>query len=442
MHRRHFETLRRGASRRHVSPGAVRGLFVLWVLLVLCLVPVFASAAEVIATRVWPAREYTRVTIELDRAITFELGTVAEPPRVVADLSDVALSQVLSSLSSMVGTQDPYISQVRLGRYKPHVTRIVFDLKQEVNAKAFVIEPAGDYRYRLVIDLRPAQPADPLAALLGELDRPPSPTAPEVAPSREDPAPNPPRGKRKKDIKLPRLVTIAIDAGHGGEDPGAKGQLGTYEKDVTLAIARQLKTKIDEQPNMRAVLIRDDDYFIALGERVHRARRLRADLFVSVHADAFVKPHARGSSVFALSEKGATSAAARWLAKRENQADLIGGIDLDVADARVKQVLFDLSQTATLNDSLKLARAVLHELGGVNTLHKQHVEQAGFAVLKAPDIPSILVETAFITNPREERRLRTQSYQIQMAAAIMEGIKRFFATNPPAALSTKIAQKL
>ncbi|MFN0314322.1 MAG: N-acetylmuramoyl-L-alanine amidase [Burkholderiales bacterium] len=413
----------------------------LWILLALCLVPVFASAAEVLATRVWPAHEYTRVTIESDSAITFEVGTVTDPPRVVADLNDVPLSRALSGLAAMVGTRDPYISQIRLGRYKPHVTRLVFDLKQAVNAKAFVIEPVGDYRYRLVIDLRPAQPADPLAALLGELQRPVVPALPETAQVREDPGPTSARGKRKKEIKLARLVTIAIDAGHGGEDPGAKGQLGTYEKDITLAIARQLKSKIDEQPNMRAVLIRDDDYFIALGERVHRARRMRADLFVSVHADAFVKPHVRGSSVFALSEKGATSAAARWLAKRENEADLIGGAGLDVADARVKQVLFDLSQTATLNDSLKLARAVLQEIGAVNTLHKQHVEQAGFAVLKAPDIPSILVETAFITNPREERRLRMESYQTQMATAIMEGIKRFFAANPPAALSTKIAQK-
>ncbi len=443
--RHRFATLRRREFfPQRVPASAARGLFILWILLLLCLVPVFASAAEVLATRVWPAREYTRVTIESDMVIKFEVGTVADPPRVVIDLRDVSLTRSLSDLSTMAGTSDPFISQIRLGRYKPRVTRVVFDLKQEVNARAFVIEPVGDYRYRLVIDLHPAQPVDPLAALLNELERSPVPVADDIrrTPAHDDLSATQVQGKRKKDMKLARLLTIAIDPGHGGEDPGAKGRLGTYEKDITLAIARQLKSKIDEQSDMRAVLIRDDDYFIALGERVHRARRLRADLFVSIHADAFVKPHARGSSVFALSEKGATSAAARWLAKRENQADLIGGIDLDVADSRVKQVLFDLSQTATLNDSLKLARAVLQQIGSVNTLHKQQVEQAGFAVLKAPDIPSILVETAFITNPHEEQRLRTDSYQTRMATAILEGIKRFFATNPPAVLSTKIAQKM
>jgi N-acetylmuramoyl-L-alanine amidase len=228
-----------------------------------------------------------------------------------------------------------------------------------------------------------------------------------------------------------RLIVVSIDAGHGGEDPGARGPSGTNEKDITLAIARKLKERIDREPNMRGVLTRDGDFFIPLHHRVEKARRVNADLFVSIHADAFVRPQARGSSVFALSERGATSAAARWLAKRENEADLIGGVNLDVKDRYLKQTLLDLSQTATINDSLKLGKAVLSELGEINTLHKNSVEQAGFAVLKAPDIPSILVETAFISNPEEESRLRNDAYQTKMADAVFQGIKRYFAKNPP-----------
>jgi N-acetylmuramoyl-L-alanine amidase len=237
-----------------------------------------------------------------------------------------------------------------------------------------------------------------------------------------------------------RLVTIAIDAGHGGEDPGAHGKGGANEKDVTLAIARRLKAQVDAEPNMRAVLTRDGDYFIPLHMRVVKARAVQADLFVSIHADAFINADARGSSVFALSERGATSAAARWLAKRENEADLIGGVNIKVKDPYLAQTLLDLSQTATINDSLKLGKAVLGELGGINRLHKGDVEQAGFAVLKAPDIPSILVETAFISNPEEEQRLTDDAYQDKMASAILGGIKRYFAKNPPLAKS-KLAQK-
>jgi N-acetylmuramoyl-L-alanine amidase len=229
------------------------------------------------------------------------------------------------------------------------------------------------------------------------------------------------------------LIVVAVDAGHGGEDPGAKGRGGAHEKNVTLAIARKLKSLLDREPNMRGVLTRDGDYFIPLHHRVEKARKVYADLFVSVHADAFIKPNARGSSVFALSERGATSSAAKWLAKKENDADLIGGVNLDVQDPYLKMTLADLSFSAQINDSLKLARAVLTELGGINALHKSDVEQAGFAVLKAPDIPSILVETAFISNPDEERKLENETYQDQMADAILAGIKRYFAQNPPLA---------
>ncbi|MFN6961324.1 MAG: N-acetylmuramoyl-L-alanine amidase, partial [Rhodocyclaceae bacterium] len=244
--------------------------------------------------------------------------------------------------------------------------------------------------------------------------------------------------ERKAGVEAPdiaRLVTIVIDPGHGGEDPGAIGAGGSLEKDVTLAIARRLKAKIDAQPNMRALLTRDGDYYLPLHQRVAKARRVKADLFVSVHADAFMKPTARGSSVFVLSENGASSSAARWLADRENAADLIGGVNLGNKDPHLARTLLDLSQTATINDSLKLGRAVLTALGGINILHKGHVEQAGFAVLKAPDIPSILVETAFISNPEEEKRLTDVTYQEQMAGALLAGMKRYFALNPPAAKS-------
>jgi N-acetylmuramoyl-L-alanine amidase len=240
--------------------------------------------------------------------------------------------------------------------------------------------------------------------------------------------------------EMQRLLTIAIDAGHGGEDPGAKGATGTHEKDVTLAIAKRLKALVDAQPNMRGVLTRDGDYFIPLHGRVVKARKLQADLFVSIHADAFVRPDARGSSVFALSESGATSASARYLAKRENESDLIGGVSLDDKDPYLAKTLLDLSQTATISDSLKLGKAVLGHLGGINDLHKGAVEQAGFAVLKSPDIPSILVETAFISNPEEEKRLNDEEYQDKLANAILGGVKKYFASNPPLAKSKLASQ--
>jgi len=291
-----------------------------------------------------------------------------------------------------------------------------------------------------VLDLNPAHPPDPLLALLGrqpdrigEIAAAPVMTSPPDLPvvKVEPPRKDGPAAKAKP--RIDRLIIVAVDAGHGGEDSGARGRRGTREKDVTLAIARRLKARIDQEPNMRAVLVRDGDYFVPLADRVTKSRRVQADLFVSIHADAWVKPDARGSSVFALSEKGATSTAARMLAQRENQSDLIGGVNLGVKDPVLARTLLDLSLTATINDSLKLGRAVLTELGDVNALHKVSVEQAGFAVLKAPDIPSILVETAFISNPDEEKRLKDAAYQDKMAFAIMGGIKRYLAQNPPLA---------
>ncbi|MDO8932453.1 MAG: N-acetylmuramoyl-L-alanine amidase, partial [Rhodocyclaceae bacterium] len=305
--------------------------------------------------------------------------------------------------------------------------RLVIELKGEVKPQVFTLKPVGEYGHRLVLDLYPAEPPDPLMALLEKGE------APLKAESRIESRDRAQSPADKPEIM--RLVTIALDPGHGGEDPGAIGRSGSQEKAVTLSIARRLKAKIDAEPNMRSVLTRDGDFFIPLHQRVQKARRVQADLFVSVHADAFMKPTARGSSVFVLSENGASSSAARWLAQRENAADLIGGVNIGVKDPYLARTLLDLSQTATLNDSLKLARSVLGHIGTINALHKGQVEQAGFAVLKAPDIPSILVETAFISNPEEEKRLNDEDYQDQMAEAILKGIRQYFAKNPPLAKS-------
>ncbi len=411
-----------------------------------------AEPIKITAARVWPAAEYTRITLESKQPIGFKHFTIDNPDRIVLDLENIELSNTLSQLSAKIGADDPYVKVVRVGRFKPDVVRLVFDLKTEVKPSVFTVKPYGDYGHRLVLDIYPAKPVDPLLALLetsNAVDAAAGMSAPtkadkaapapsikpeeKLAKVAEEKAVNPRKAKSKDPLDLVRIVTIALDAGHGGEDPGAKGARGTFEKDVTLSIAKRVKAKLDEEPNMRGFLVRDGDYFIPLGNRVVKARKVSADLFVSIHADAFINPEARGSSVFALSENGATSAAARWLAKRENDADLIGGVNLDVKDKYLKQTLLDLSQTATINDSMRLGKAVLGELGGVNTLHKAAVEQAGFAVLKSPDIPSILVETAFITNPDEEARLTDEDYQDKMAAAIVTGIKRYFAKSPPLA---------
>lgn len=403
------------------------------------------AAPRVSSVRIWPAADYTRLTFESDAAITHKLFTLDNPDRVVLDLEEVESQPALTALGDKIGAADPYVKSVRVGRFKPGTLRLVFDLKTAVKPQAFVLAPVGEYRHRLVLDLYPVTPPDPLLAFIdqhqtqrdtsGDSERltlktdanTPRAETPQSAASA-DVTPT-----ARKPNASTRLITVALDAGHGGEDPGARGRTGTQEKDVTLAIARKLKERIDHEPGMRAVLIRDGDYFIPLHMRVQKARRVNADLFVSIHADAYMQPHARGSSVFALSERGATSAAARWLAKRENDADLIGGVNLDVRDPYLKQTLLDLSQTATINDSVKLGKALLNELGEINTLHKGHVEQAGFAVLKAPDIPSVLVETAFITNPEEETKLRSDKYQAQLADAVFQGIRRYFAKHPPPA---------
>ena len=413
------------------------------------------AAIAISSTRVWPAQDYTRLTIESKKSIRHNLFTISNPDRLVIDLENVELGSPLNELAKKIGDNDPYIKSARVGYFKPGVVRLVLDLKSEVKPQLFVLKPVSEYGYRLVLDVYPAHPIDPLMALLEQTEAaiPEVASAPTAA-GQPTPVDDKVLVSQGLDIakSSPPVITapsfpelrartliIAIDAGHGGEDPGARGRHGSREKNVTLAIARKVKTLIDGTPNMHGVLIRDGDYFIPLGGRVAKAKKMNADLFISIHADAFIKPKARGSSVFALSERGATSTAARWLAKKENEADLIGGVNLAVKDPYLARTLLDLSQTATINDSMKLAKHVLNELGDINDLHRGRVEQAGFAVLKSPEIPSILVETAFISNPNEERRLNDKGYQMKLAKAILGGIKRYFAQNPAIA-RPKIAQ--
>lgn len=461
----------------------------LWTTLAFCLLSAagvqssFAASNNVIAARVWPAQDYTRITLEAEKPFAYQMTLLKNPERVVVDVENVDLNAVLKSLSEKVLGSDPYIQKLRIARFKPNVVRIVVDLKAEVKPSMFTLPPAGSYKHRLVLDIYPV--ADPLMAMLAEMDKPQPQLTPETKlteikapdqnaaietlspeqkptsnaesrvtqptqtqPVQPQPAETPVSPATDSAAVQPqateaesyggRKITIAIDAGHGGEDPGASGANGSREKDITLAIAKKLKAKIDAEPNMRGMLTRDGDYFIPLHGRVNKARKLQADLFVSIHADAFTNPAARGSSVFALSEKGATSASARYLAKKENESDLIGGVSLNVKDPVLARTLLDLSQTATINDSLKLGKAVLGQIGNINKLHKNHVEQAGFAVLKSPDIPSILVETAFISNPEEERKLTDDAYQDQLVTSILQGIKQYFATNPALA-KTRVA---
>jgi N-acetylmuramoyl-L-alanine amidase len=453
-------------------------------LLLSVLSPLPALAAKILAVRVWPAADYTRVTLENDSNLKTSHFIVNNPERLVVDIEGLELNPTLKGLVAKIQSGDPYIKQVRVGQNRPHVVRLVFDLKEEVKPQVFTLAPVGGYKHRLIFDLYPVKQPDLIAAMIengqwssddplagstpanpnpdappettpslppltgpatgtviGPEPEPdsgpaPAPVAPPVprpelpAPARPEPEPKP--GARQK---VMRMVTIALDPGHGGEDPGAIGRGGSREKDVVLAIAKRLKFKIEEQPNMRVMLTRDGDYFVPLGTRVEKARKVQADLFVSLHADAFIETSARGSSVFALSEKGASSSAARWLANKENLADAIGGVNVKSHGLQLASVLLDLSTTAQINDSLKLAKAVLGEIGGINRLHKGAVEQAGFAVLKAPDIPSILIETAFISNPEEEAKLTNNGYQDQIAEAVLRGIKRYFARNPPLAKS-------
>ena len=385
------------------------------------------------SARVWPAREYTRVTLESLKPISNDQMILKNPDRLVIDLHDIELNDDLKNLSTKILSSDPNIKQIRVAKFNSQVSRVVIELRAESKINIFSLKPAGGYKHRLVIDVYPR--VDELMALVQDKEKkdittskkeiilsPPSETKKEKA-LQEAPS------SQSNKITTKKIV-IAIDAGHGGEDSGARGPSGSLEKNITLSIARKLKKEIDNDEQLRAVLTRDDDYFVPLHGRVIKARKLKADIFVSIHADAFTNPDAKGSSVFALSESGATSASARYLANKENESDLIGGVSLDDKDPMLAKTLLDLSQSATINDSVKLGNFVLDQLRDINDLHKSNVEQAGFAVLKSPDIPSILVETAFISNPKEEQILNNDEHQEILAKNILIGIKKYLSSNP------------
>jgi N-acetylmuramoyl-L-alanine amidase len=462
-----------------------------------------AWGAQLLAVRVWPAKAYTRVTLESDVQLNATFFQVELPDRLVIDIEGLEMNGQLKELVSKVRADDPFIAGVRAAQNRPKVVRLVIDLKQAIEPQVFGLPPVAAYQHRLVFDLHPRHAPDPLLALLapplvktgsdgpvpasagsgtppsaghasmaqstdaasadaadavndalGEFvetlrQREASAMAESRTPSRTEPATTsgrPPQvasgsaasskteGRQvvpgKRPAAVERMIIIALDAGHGGEDPGAIGPTGLYEKDVVLAVAQKLRARINAQPGMRAFMTRESDYFVPLNERVSKARRVQADLFISIHADAFMNPQARGASVFALSDRGATSTTARWLAKRENASDLVGGVNLKVKDAQVMRAMLEMSTTAQIEDSMRLGHAVLGHLGKVGRLHKPRVEQAGFAVLKAPDIPSILVETGFITNPEEEAKLKNERYQNELADALMAGILRYFEKSP------------
>jgi N-acetylmuramoyl-L-alanine amidase len=373
------------------------------------------AQAQVVSTRIWPARDYTRLTIESKLPIEYSIFALKDPERLVLDLELDDMPAALAELGGKVASDDPYIQTLRVGKNRPGVVRLVLDLKAEVKPQSFSLKPIGEYGNRLVLDIYPAVPVDPLAALIEQSNK--------AAAQRSE--------INKETAKITRLATVVVDAGHGGEDPGAIGRRGSREKDITLMIARRLKALIDAEPSMRAMLTREGDYALELRARSEKARQVRADLFVSIHADSFMRSNARGSSVFALSDRRATSELARKLAKQQNESDLIAGVNLKGKEDHLKRTLLDLSQTSSIDYSLRLGNMVLARLGGVNTLHKGRVEQASFAVLTAQDVPSILVETAFISNPDEEKRLNDTVYQERLARAILDGIKDYFAKNPP-----------
>lgn len=458
-----------------------------------------ARGAGIVAVRLWPAEDYTRVTIESDTALKTRPHAINSPPRLAVDIDGLELNPTLRELVAKLRADDPNIAGIRVGQYAPRVVRLVIDLKHAINAQVFTLMPVAAYQHRLVLDLYPANPPDPLEQLIAErmkelggaagaappatamagsetaapappvvdslgdliakqIERanamtrgtdtavaraptpPPPPQRPTTRPTAPEPAPT--RARPPAPASTDRLIIIALDPGHGGEDPGAIGPGGTYEKNVVLQVALKLRDRINNTTvggnPMRAFMTRDGDFFVPLGTRVEKARRVGADLFISIHADAFMRPEASGASVYALSERGASSTAARWLANKENDADRIGGVNLGVKDSLVQRALLDMSTTAQIKDSLTLGGAIVREIGGVGRLHKRNVERANFAVLRAPDIPSVLVETAFISNPEEERKLRSEAYQNDLANALINGIQKYFAANPPLARNRQV----
>ena len=423
-----------------------------------------AWGAKLVNVRMWPAAEYTRVTIETDEPLKYKHFFVrsAKPLRLVIDIEGLALTERIKKLIAAVNPDDPYIQSMRIGQYKPGVVRLAMDLKTDVKPEVFLLKPFADYQYRLVFDIYPAHPKDevgkilageadpnedpllsamgglssdanepdPLADILAGLNTPRETAKLPVKPADKTPSPKEPvrsaaakpsdskstssSAKKTGAAKSSNIITIVVDPGHGGEDPGAIGRRRTREKDVVLAIARRLVKLIGAEPGMKAVMTRNSDHFVSLGGRVAIARRVKAHLLVSIHA---------------LSQKGATSAAARWLAKNQNESDLIGGVNIATVNKQVATVLVDMTSTWTIGYSLGLGAAVLDELRSINRLHKGKVEQAGFAVLKGQGIPSILVETAFISNPTEEQLLKNANHQQKLAQAILTGIKKQLAAD-------------
>jgi N-acetylmuramoyl-L-alanine amidase len=429
-------------------PPSRRDLLQFGSLVLLLGVQQIARGADIVAVRMWPSKDYTRVTIESDRQIKARQFLLADPPRVAIDIEGIQLLPALRELIAKVRPEDPNVAGIRVGQNAPSVVRIVIDLKQAVQPQVFTLAPIEPYQHRLVFDLYPQKILDPLEALIAERLKEVQAAVADAQVAQADPlgdliaghtrraepaknsAPNIAAANKEK---VERLVIVALDPGHGGEDPGAIGPGGTYEKDVVLQIALQLRDRINKQPNMRAYMTRDADFFVPLQVRVQKAQRVQADLFISIHADAFFTPRPQGASVFVLSDRGATSSSARWLANKENAADLVGGVNTKAKDSSLLKAMMDMSTTAQINDSLKLGGAMLGEMGNVGRLHKPRVEQANFAVLRAHDIPSVLVETAFISNPDEEARLRSPAYQAQLSDALMRGILTYFAKNPPLA---------
>lgn len=368
-------------------------------------------AAELKDLRIWAGPDSTRVVFDLSASADHRLFTLDNPKRIVIDLDRTALGGQVAAAMEGKGL----VQRIRTGKRNGGDLRVVLDVSDQAKPKSFALPPSGHYGHRVVIDVEgSATPAAPSAGPAEEL----------IAVSRHPVAPNP--GELRT-----RPIIIAIDAGHGGEDPGAKGPNGALEKDVALAVARRLQRLIDAEPGFKAVMIRDGDYYVGLRQRMNKARDAQADLFVSVHANAFHDHRVRGSAVYALSTRGATSEHARLLADRENASDLIGGVHLNDKDDTLAAVLIDISQTSAIEASLDLGSRILDGLGGVNKLYKREVQQAGFAVLKAPDIPSVLVETAFISNPNEERLLTQAQGQQQLATSIMNGVRGYFAKYRP-----------
>ncbi len=395
-----------------------------------------AFGATLLGVRVWPAEEYTRVTLESDELLQVSHQLLRDPNRLVVDIQGIDLNSKIKELVAKIKSDDPFITGVRVGQYQPKVVRLVFDLKEEVLPQLFPLEPAGSYRHRLVLDLFPKNPPDPMTVFL-QKNLKTEDEDPIAAIARKNMDVNTPPVVTQNTApsissrKFNRIITIALDPGHGGEDPGAIGARGSREKDVVLAIAKRLQNQLSNLPEFRILMTRDSDFFVPLGVRVQKARKVQADLFISIHADAFVLPSAKGASVFALSQQGASSTTARWMANKENSSDLIGGLNIKTKDAEVARLLLDMATTAQIKDSLKLGSSVIKELGSFASLHSKSVEQASFAVLKAPDIPSILIETAFISNPEEELRLLDEAYQNKLSDAITKGIFSYLEKNPP-----------